>query len=181
MNEGNHRNGWLVFLRHNASNNSNAVVLRRQDITEESFQMLVRNGDAATLHPLFDYICVGMQDTARVFRSVVPHFEEHIRRALQECAFDYGPFGLQRLRFAIFEYFMRFATRQLVAEALTNSSDWHYYVWINNLENDVWGEWYEWFEQTGLFVGDTVGFLAETKQHYRKLCDLVEQLKQNNE
>lgn len=178
MNVGNHHNQWLVFLRRNASNNFTTVVVRRQDITEESFLTLLRNGDVALLHPLLAYICDGMQDTARVFRSVAPHFEEYIRRALRECVFDYGPFGLQRIRFSIFEYFTRFATRQLVAEALATSPNWHYYVSVNNLEHDIWGEWYEWFEQTGIFVG--VSFLAETKQHYRKLRELVQQWKQNN-
>lgn len=168
--------GWLVFLRHDASNNY--TFLRRQDITEASLHTLLHNGDIAMIHPMLAYVCDQMEQTAYVFRSIVPQFENFIRRALRECAFDYGPFGVQRLRFAVFEYFTRFVTRQLVAEAITTDSNWHYYVEVNNVENDIWGDWYEWFEQSGIFVdGTVVGFLAEAKQHYRKVRDLVQSWK----
>ena len=178
-NVGNARDEWLMLLQSNESNTY--TTFRRQDISEESFRALLNNGDAVLIHALLSYVLDGLNDTAHAFRFIVPQLNGYTRRALRECAFDYGPFAVQRLRFAIFEYFARMATRQLVAEALSTATDWHYHVSVYNLENRIMGDWYEWFEETGLFIGGTVGFLAETKQHYRKLRDLVQQWKNDNQ
>ena len=149
--------------------------MRRRDISEASLRTLLRNGDVAMVHQLLAYICDQIHETAYVFRQLVPQLEDYGGRVLRECAFDYGPYSVQRARFLLFEYLARFVTRRLVAEAVTAHSNWYPHVAVYNVENDIMGEWYDWFEQSGIFVGDTVGFLDEAKRHYRKVRDIVQQ------
>lgn len=164
---------WLVFLRCDVVTH-NYSILKRKDIAEASYRALVRNGDAVLIHPMLSYICEEMRETARAFQHIVPQFEDFIRRALRECAFDDAPFGVQRLRFAIFDYFTRFTTRHLVADVVMKDTSWYYYVSVYDLEKHVLADWYEWFEETGVFVSGSIGFLAETKMHFKKLREIVE-------
>lgn len=163
---------WLLFLHCNLETH-NYSVLKREDLSAASYASVLRNQDAIVIDPLQSYVCNEMKHAANEFRHVAPQLEHHIRRALRECAFHDGVFGFQRLRFIIFEYFAKFATRQLVAEAVTREEDWYRHDEVYTVENRVLGDWYEWFEDTGAFIAPEVGLTTETRMHFTELRAIV--------
>lgn len=163
---------WLLFLNCDLETR-NYCVMKGEDLSVASFQSVIHHADAVVIDPLQSYVCNEMKAVANEFQHIAPQFEHHIRRALRECVFLKGIFGFQRLRFVVFEYFAKFATRQLVAEAVMRHDDWYRHDEVYTMEERVLGDWYEWFEDTGAFIGIEVGFTGETRLHFRELRDIV--------
>lgn len=164
-----------MFLRCDLETH-NFSVIQAHEVSQASYHSLLSNGDAKLIDELQKYMCHGMKKVGYEFRRLVPQLEHHIRRSLRECAYDEGIFGLQKLRFLVFEYFARFAARDLVAESVMKDRDWYYYVDVYNLEKKVASEWYEWFEETGVFFDRDLGLMAEARLHLQQLRDIVEGL-----
>jgi len=140
---------------------------------------LLSNGDVVMLDPMISYACHQIHLVGFKYRTIVPQFEKHIRRALRECAFDFGIFARQRFRFLVFEYFVRFVVRYLVANAITMSpSDiWSRYDEIFQLEKRATNDWHEWFADEGLHIdSNLLDFAAETQRHFKVLKDIVQEL-----
>ena len=148
-------------------------VVRRQELSEASYQTLVRSGNVVLVHALLSYVCDQMKEVAQAFRHFVPQFEHIIRRALRECAFEPAPFALQRLRVIIFDYFSRYVIRYFVSAAVMSNDTWHRHDQVYTFERRVTNDWYEWFENTGAFISSDIGLIAETKLHFKKIRAIV--------
>lgn len=163
---------WVLFLRCDLGTYVYTVV-RRQDLSEASYQALLRNGDVILVNPSMSYVCNEMKAVSHAFRHIVPQFEHCIRRALRECAFEPAIFALQRLRLIIFDYFTKFVIRYFVSGAVMANDNWYRHDQVYNFEKVVANDWYEWFENTGAFISSEIGLVAEAKLHFKQVRAIV--------
>ena len=138
---------YLVLQQVEASSNQHQILSRTSFNDPRTFDNLILSRDAAPIHPSFDYICRGLYAVAEEYSQMVPGLGQVIKRALHECAQYQSniPFGRQRCRFIIFEYFARMVTRHLVAQRVRLCTAWQSHDEVLELESNAMAKWYGWF------------------------------------
>ena len=73
-----------------------------------------------------------------------------------------------------FRFFVRMATRHLVAERVASFTKWTSHDDVLALESDAMASWYEWFLEDGLHRNnEAIGFSCEIRSLYIELQEHV--------
>ena len=167
---------FLILLKMETPSNQFQLLSRSSFVDERAFDYLVSSGNAAPVHEAFRYIAEGVDTVAEQYKIMAPGFGKVVKRALHECSLEFSnlPFARQRCRFIIFEFFVRMATRHLVAERVASFTKWTSHDDVLALESDAMASWYEWFLEDGLHRNnEAIGFSCEIRSLYIELQEHV--------